>query len=232
MEIWYINLERRNDRKDIFLREMAEKNVPSEKIVRIDATDRDAFETPNALVEYAESIGFPEFQICIKSGNHLTYLGYMVSYFRSLDLIAQQTKNVLLMEDDYSLTENYEDVCDLFNELPNPVYFAMLGYNKNNKQLITDLEPLSDNSVWQRGVPANGNMANIYTPRGARFLLDRCKKGLPQTPETIIEELRDDVPFIYSRKIPYIGIRRPVKKGDTDVRNDNGRRFTSKLIKS
>lgn len=228
MQVWYINLDRRRDRREAIESNLKEMGVPDDRIHRFPATDRDAFETPNALVAHAVELGYPEFQIFLKRGR-LLYLGYMVSYFRALDAISKQSKTVLLMEDDYALDETYAEICASFDQLPKPVKFAMLAYNINNPNIRT-CSPVSKKSVWQYGAPANGNMANIYTPEGAGWLLDICKERLPLTPEHIIHSLPLETPYIYSRKLDHIKMSRPTAKGDTDVMNEKGDIFASKLI--
>lgn len=229
MEVWYINLNRRTDRRNMMEKNLKEMGVPEARIRRISGTDRDAFESPNALVAHAIELGYPEFQKYLIEKRHFIYLGYMVSYFRALDAIRQQTEAVLLMEDDYALHETYTEICESFAELPTPVRFAMLAYNIRHPD-IRACSPLSDTSVWQYGTPANGNIANIYTPEGAAFLLEICKQRLPETCESTIKNLPLDTPHVYSRKREHIRISRPTTKGDTDVRNEKGDIFKSKLI--
>ena len=229
MDVWYINLDRRTDRRNMIEKNFKEMGVPEARVQRISGTDRDAFESPNALVTHAGELGYPEFQKYLIEQRHLIYLGYMVSYFRALDTIRQQTETVLLMEDDYALHETYTEICESFAELPKPVRFAMLAYNINHPDTRT-CPPLSETSVWQHGTPANGNIANIYTPEGAAFLLDICRQRLPETCENTIKNLPLDTPHVYSRKREHIRIGRPAAKGDTDVRNKRGEIFARTWI--
>ena len=213
MYVWYINLARRQDRSYSLIQNLRDKGVPEHAVQRFDATDRDAYETPEDLVGYATSIGFPEFQQVIGNKWIYQYLGYMVSYFRALRCIADQRNNVLLMEDDYHLNETHMELYNSFERLPPPVKFAMIGYNSGSDDLVRDLPHFDDD--WQVGVPANGNSANIYTPEGAGYVLSKCKEKIDTTPECVIQQL--DAPGIYSRHVYRIGIVSSPAMGKTDV---------------
>ena len=232
MEVWYINLDRRTDRRDALEKNLKEMNVPNKQIRRVSATDRDAFESPDALVAHAAEIGFPEFQESLRHGIGLKYLGYNISYFRALDEIRNQNKIVLLMEDDYILTESYYKIWNSFLILPLPLKFAMLGYGWHTKnQTFSEFRPcaaVSDESVWQYGAPQRGTCANIFTPDGAAYLLDICKTLPTKSIETVIRDVIPTFPGIYSRKPAHIAIEESPAVGESDVDNESGCIFESK----
>lgn len=213
MLVWYINLQRRTDRKVSIQANLEEKDVPQHQIHRFDATDRDQYSTPHDLVGYAEVIGFPEFRETRTNKWILQYLGYMVSYFKALRDISNQSENVLLMEDDYHLVEDYHQIVSSFAQLPDDVMFAMLGYNRHSDDFI-QLPALDD--TWAIGTPSNGNSANIYTPEGAGYLLDKCRSKMDTTPECVIQQLNGE-PGLYSRLPDRIAIIGSPAMGQTDV---------------
>ena len=213
MFVWYINLARRPDRNTSIRSNLMRQGAPSYAIRRFLATDRDAYDSPDALIDHAVEMGYPEFKACRGYRGIHQFLGYMVSYFRALREISGSGMNVLLMEDDYHLSESYSDICDSFEELPHPVKFAMLGYNNHSEDLKTHLPVF--NGTWQIGVPANGNSANIYTPEGAAFVLDQCRQKMDTTPECVIQQI--SAPGIYSRKLEKIAILSSPAMGKSDV---------------
>lgn len=228
MKVCYINLDRRPDRRKALVQNLYEMDVPPHKIFRCTATDRDMYETPAQMVQAAAAMGYPEFQINLYEKTHLKYLGYMISLFRALDWAADQKENVLIMEDDYRLIEPYHTICHSLGELINPINVAMLGWNKNAKD-VRECLGLSQQSIWQYGTPSNGNQGNVYSPEGAQFILDTCKAGLPTTPEVVIKELDISTPRCYSRKLEHICIKSTPFTKTSDVMNEEGADF-EKLI--
>ena len=198
LQIMYINLDSRPDRRKSITQNLRDMGVPLVRTHRLTATDRAWYPTPVEMVRAAREMGFPEFEINLEQRVHLKYLGYMISLFRALDWVADQKNNVLVMEDDYCLSEKYTDITRSLRELESPINIAMLGWNKNAMS-IRPCQPLSYVSKWQIGTPSNGNQGNIYSPEGAALILEQCKNGLPSTPEVTIKELPLDTPRCHAR---------------------------------
>lgn len=211
MQVWYINLKRRNDRRFSIYNNFVKKHVPGDKIKRFDATDRDAFDDIQSLISFAVT-DFPEFENTRKHEGIWMYLGYMHSYLSALRDIRDQDETVLLMEDDYHLNEKYSTLLMSFEQLPKPVKFAMIGYNVHSEDFI---ELPDYDETWRIGAPANGNSANIYTPQGAGFVLDACLAKMDTTPECVIQQLKSE--GIYSRHPDKMGIISSPKMGRSDV---------------
>ena len=215
MFIWYINLTRRLDRHISMRNNLKQQGVPPFLIRQFFATDRDAYKTPDELIDHAIELGYPEFEACRENKGIHQFLGYMVSYFRALREISQQSSPVLLMEDDYHLGETYSEIIESFEDLAPPVRIAMLGYNSGSPDLKENLAIF--NSDWQHGAPANGNAANIYTPEGAAFLLEQCQKKMDTTPECVIQQIPLEIPGIYSRRLHKIAIITSPNAGKSNV---------------
>ena len=196
-------------------RNLNQQGVPMHCQRRFFATDRDAYKTPDELINHAVELGYPEFQECRGNKHIHQYLGYMVSYFRALREIAQQSSPVLLMEDDYHIAETYSDIIESFEDLPPPVRVAMLGYNSGSEDLKEHLAIF--NSDWQRGAPANGNAANIYTPEGAAYVLEACQQKMDTTPECVIQQIPEETAGIYSRRLTRIAIITSPNAGPSNV---------------
>ena len=62
MQVWYINLERRRDRKVSIEENFRASGVPRGCVNRFNGTDRNAFDSPESLVESLVHDGFPEFE--------------------------------------------------------------------------------------------------------------------------------------------------------------------------
>ena len=120
------------------------------------------------------------------------------------------------MEDDYHLHESYNRIVSSLSELGNDWKLAMLGYNRASKDFL-ELPRLPDSDTWNMGAPANGNSANIYTPDGARFVLERCLADLATTPECVIQKLKNEHSGVYSRIPSRIAIKTSPQQGGTDV---------------
>lgn len=215
MFIWYINLTRRQDRHRSLQKNLRQQGVPQFAIRRFFATDRDAYDTPDALIDHAVEIGYPEFEKCRHHTGIHQFLGYMISYFRALREIAEQSDTVLLMEDDYHLAETYSEIIEAFEELLPPVRIAMLGYNAGSEDYKENL-PIF-NQTWQHGAPANGNSANIYTPEGADFLLQLCRSKMDTTPECVIQQIPTEIPGVYARRRNQIAIITSPNAGPSNV---------------
>lgn len=221
MNIWYINLDRRPDRDRSMKANLRAKGVPEDRIVRFTATDRDAYENPASLINYGISVGFQEFYQCLNHKGIHQFLGYMISYFRALRRIADlgltyhnESQDVLLMEDDYHIKEDYSDLCASWEELPRQnLKLAMIGYNVWGADMKRDLPKFND--TWNIGPPSNGNSANIYTPEGAAYVLAECKKKMDTTPECVIQHLLSD--GIYSRNPDKMGIITSPAAGESNV---------------
>ena len=220
MNIWYINLDRRPDRRLSIESNFRAKGVPEESFMRFTATDRDKYENPESLINHADMSGFPEFREIIDHKGIHQFLGYMVSYFSALRAIADKRytswsdTDVLLMEDDYHIKESYPELCESWEELPREnLKLAMIGYNIWGDEMKRDLPEY--NERWAIGPPSNGNSANIYTPEGAAYVLEQCKQNMDTTPECVIQHL--DAEGIYSRKPDKMGIISSPAMGKTDV---------------
>ena len=215
MEVWYINLDRRPDR-DVSIREnLFLYAVPPNRIRRFNAIDRDDFETPEDLVASAVKDGFPQFGEVLEHSYILQYTGYMFSYLRALRAIGSSSCPVLLMEDDYHLCESYGEICRSLVDLDAGWKMAMLGYNISEDSLVSRPR-LADSDYWQLGAPSNGNSANIYSPLGAGFVLEKCLSDMQTTPECVIQKMVNE-PGIYSRILSKISIVTSPYSGTTDV---------------
>ena len=230
MKVLYINLDRRPDRREAIEQNLKEMGVPESKIERFPAVDRDDFDSPHEIIAYARSLGHEHFKKSLETGKQLKYLAYNLSYYMALCHIDNQHDWVLLMDDDYFLTESYSDIQESLGMLPLTDFkLAMLGYGWHSELRIwSEFRPcasMGENSKWQYGAPQRGTAANVFTLKGARWLRDVCKDYSDKTVETVIRDVVPTAPGVYSRKPDYICIEESHAVGDSDVMNEKGDNF-------
>lgn len=185
MKVWYINLDRRPDRNEAMLRNLKAAEVLEENIRRLEAKDREAYNSYRALADDAVRDGFECFND--KKERHTQVHANTWSYLRALEQIAAQEETVLLMEDDYFLKITYSRLEELLAEIPD-FNIAML-FNTRLRRECPDYSP-----HWVKGIPGSGTGCNILRPDGARWYLNQCMQAFPKTPETVLRDFYPECP--------------------------------------
>jgi GR25 family glycosyltransferase involved in LPS biosynthesis len=146
--IYYINLDKREDRKNEFLEEMNKMNINPEKIVRIQA------------------VYLP------KQGD----LGCSKSHIKTLELfIKSPHKNCIIFEDDFQFTENKDKTNELItNIFKNNIDFDILMLSSNDLLPAENTEY----NFLKKTVNSQTTSGYILNKNFAKKLLDNFKEGL------------------------------------------------------
>ena len=161
----YINVDRRIDRRAHFESTMREKGYIGE-IHRITAVDKDAFDSYEALVQFAMR-DYPNFEKMLDWNS--PYVSYQLSYLKALEWILCQDKPVLLFEDDMTIKEDWETVLKRLSVLPPDFNIVMLNYN----HIPAMQKELADYGFgWEIGLKSNGTSALMFSQSGAQVLYD------------------------------------------------------------
>ncbi len=185
MLFWYINLNRRPDRNERMLEALQKAEVPVDKIRRIAAKDREDYNAYRALADAAVKDGFTCFRS--EKERHIQFQANTWSCLRALRDISNQDKTILLSEDDYYLKITYPHLQEILTEIPD-FHIAMMAYTRI-RRICPDYS-----KHWLKGIPASGAGMNIFTPTGAKWLLETCTAHFPKTPETVIRDLYPQCP--------------------------------------
>lgn len=177
MQYWYINLARRPDRHNELQKMLQERNFPT--IRRLEAMDREDYDSPTALAEAAARDGLPTF-LDAPTNVHIMYWAGNWSYMRALREIADQDEVVMLSLDDWCPSYQYEECLKLLEERPD---FDLLQFSWDMN--AKDREYAQASEHWCHNIRTQGQEIVAYTPKGAAWLLERCK----QTPALAAENL-------------------------------------------
>lgn len=195
MQIWYINLDRRLERNTAVLKNLEKFGVPTDRIQRLQAKDRDAYDSYDALAADAVEDGFSCFRTT--KMRHKQIHGHTWSYLRALRDVAAQSETVMLMEDDQALKITYQRLQSILAEIPD-FNIAMLTHSRI-RRICPDFS-----EHWVTGIPASGTTCNILKPEGARWYLDTCMQAFPKTPETVLRDFYPECPGgVYALKEAY-----------------------------
>ena len=203
------------------------------------------------LVAHLEDIGYPVRSL-LQDGTLAFYNGIdfmenpalnkgaciKMGFHRLFEIIAEQDNPVLLIESDCRFAQYQGEIlsCSVLKEKWNNlvemedydnIHAAMLWFA--NRSVITfelPCEPLDD--FWGSGVKNAGQIANIWTPHGAKWVLDFfCKHGEGSTKWTRLFEgqtfehlfvlLRTEYPMIYEKLGVYTSLKRVVQHDDGNL---------------
>ena len=135
--IYYINMDKRTDRREHMERQLAKFNLAA---ARVSAVDGKSLEWHQQL------------------GTQTTYwnhgaLGYCISYQNALiDAIKNNYQRILIMDDDAVLTDNFLDVLSkAYDSLPNDWHLLYLAANHSKESMPTAQERVSDSLYKMKG---------------------------------------------------------------------------------
>ena len=129
----------------------------------------------------------------IKIGDQVVHWNFL----KILQGVVDDNETCLIIEDDAYFNISYDDLCNRWEDLKGVVgegiiKVAMLYYAnvERSRKLNPDGEFIDD--FWMKGTKEGGQVANIYTPEGARHLIEE-----KNNPERYIEShLRAEGPYI------------------------------------
>lgn len=172
---YYINLERRVDRKEYIEKELNKSKLLKNIYRRFDAIDGNKIHPrtidPTLLTENAISDILMD--TVTAWGLSLTQggLGVLLSYINLFKKISELDSPTITFEDDVELIENFDQyLTQILKELPLDFDICYLGHGDNN----FDKETYSDNLVIPNGV-VTCLPSLIISPKGAKKLLEILK---------------------------------------------------------
>ncbi len=171
-QILYINLDRRTDRNEWFLKEMEAANVPMDIVERIPGKDWRNYSNCETLLEAIQGDGFA--LEATKQDAHPRLQGTWVcswAYCLALQKIIESQKTTLLIQDDIGLAVPWADFLKKFETLTEikDLWVIQLEWVD-----VPDARPnicVPFNSEWMHGIRGVSDRAVVYTYWGAVRML-------------------------------------------------------------
>jgi GR25 family glycosyltransferase involved in LPS biosynthesis len=198
---FYINLEKREDRK-IFIENELNKSKHLKNIYkRFDAVNgyqihprsvKDGLLSQNAINDILMDT-ITSWGLSLTQGG----LGVLLSYIKLFELIETLDSPVITFEDDAVLDENFDNLFEkILNELPSDFDFCYLGYGDIKLEKIYYSENLSIPKGMITCLPSL-----IISPKGAKNLLEKLKNIDNQIDTAIYTKCKDLNTFVSNQKI-------------------------------
>ena len=194
-QIAYLNIDRRTDRKEAFLRGIETSGYIG-KLLRVSGIDKQHYKSHADLVK-AGSVDFHSFEPLIHttSDDAQPWIAHQWAYLRCLEYIASQNHHILLFEDDMILAKLWSDTLVALHQLPPNYKIALLNYN-HDPDSHNDIPEYND--IWYQGAKANGTTATVFSPKGAEMLRDMVVETIDVSAE--VHVWRNQIPDVYSIK--------------------------------
>ena len=192
--VYAMNLKRRTDRREAFLKYVAEGGVPEVQI--LEAIDRADYDSADDLRRHA-MCEFPGFQKAI-GATDWAYDAWMWSYLRALRTVIESGRHGMIFEDDHMLYDPWEEILGKLSTLPDDFTIALLIHRRDHSKtrgIVTWMPTTPYNEFWVRGTRAQGSGCNVFSPEGAQLLLDRIKYDLQMSIEIHLKEAQFDRTF-------------------------------------
>lgn len=123
-KIYYINLDRRPDRYEHFLKEVYNNNIPFDKIKRFEALDGKTYKFSQKEKDMFKNSDF-------RTQNYsLKIMGNQLSHYKILeDMIKNKYQNIIIFQDDVIFRKNFVEYMNTF-EIPKEAEIINIGYHK------------------------------------------------------------------------------------------------------
>ena len=218
----YMNLTRSPVRNELFLSGMAEMETPEQIIHRVESVDGLEY-TAAGIIEllgnesviiqnedkgvYTEhGTRFHDYKVLIKEEipkyhplqHSINILACKATYAKALNAIVDTGKTTLLMEDDHIINVTWLKLKELTDPIITRPYFLFCSLGSWFHEGETDLIKGEVMDGWVEGTIGLAQQGNIYTPSGARVLLEKAKHYPLQSFETVIHD-SCDMSNVYSR---------------------------------
>ena len=198
---FYINLERRKDRKFFIENELNKSNHLKNIYKRFDAVDgykihprsvKEGLLSQNAIDDILMDT-ITAWGLSLTQGG----LGVLLSYIKLFELIETLDGPVITFEDDVVIDEHFDDYLEkILNELPNDFDFCYLGYGDTK----IEKENYSENLSIPKGM-ITCLPSLIISPKGATKLLESLKNVDNQIDTAIYTKCKDLNVFVSNEKI-------------------------------
>ena len=183
MLYWYLNLPHRTERDQKQKAHLNDKKYPMDIVTRIESKNREDYASPMALAEAAAADGFPQFQKYPIISHFINFWGINWTYMNALKQIADQDETVLLALDDWGTSFEYNELQELLKEIPD-FDIVQLTWDVSDKN-PKECEDASEH--FKKGIATTGQELNIYTPKGAKWMLTECENQPCLAAEMLIQ---------------------------------------------
>lgn len=198
---FYINLERREDRKSFIESELNKSEYLKNIYKRFDAVEgykihprsvKEGLLSENAIDDILMDT-ITAWGLSLTQGG----LGVLLSYINLFELIETLDSPAITFEDDVVIDENFDSQLEkVINELPKDFDFCYLGYGDTKIEKIDYSENLSIPKGMITCLPSL-----IISPKGAKNLLDKLKNIDNQIDTAIYTKCKDLSVFVSNKKI-------------------------------
>ena len=205
-DVAVLNLKRRPDRKESFLKGLRDLGY-SNNVSVIRAMDSQEYEDRDALLR-ATMKEYPTFETLISCPERLRVSHWDIhqwSYLRCLKWISLQDNYIVMFEDDMTLNITWSNLLRHLRQLPQDFNMALLNYNHhpyNQKELV------SYGTGWEVGSKSNSTTAIVFSPECARVLHDEIVSNISVSAEMHIKGLDIKMDGIYSA-VPVVAVTLP-----------------------
>lgn len=168
-KIYYINLDRRPDRNEHFLKQCSQHNLPIDKIQRYQAIDGDTYNFSSEELELFKNVDY-------RLQNHYTkVMGNQLSHFYILlDMIKNNYNNVIIFQDDIVLKNKFVYYLNnLMNNIPknaeliNFAFHRFAAYSTSQPYNLNDL----NNIVQKKINPEIGLLEKTTNPCSLGYIV-------------------------------------------------------------
>ena len=196
ISILCINLKRRLDKRSAFLGAMFAQDVPDNVINFFDAYDAAAYETAEAAREHMNA-EFPQAKVESNLGAGSVCL--IFSYLKCLDQIASfpNESRTILMMDHTVFGVKWQDIQRLIDSLNDFNVFQIQIFDSESLNRCATENYSEDINA---GVLGNGASCSVFTPDGARMVLDIFLANRINIVAEDIGRLIGDQPLVFSAK--------------------------------
>ena len=199
-----LNLERRSDRKESFLKGIKGLGY-DDGVSVIYGVDSQDYEHRDDLLLDA-MLQYPTFETLISfPENSWHWDVHQWSYLRCLKWISRQDNYIAMFEDDMTLNITWSGLLHHLRQLPLDFNMALLNYNHDpykQKKLV------SYGKGWQVGAKSNSTTAIVYSPECAGVLHDEIVSNVGVSIEMHVKNFDTKMGGVYSA-VPVVAVTLP-----------------------
>ncbi len=187
MLYFYGNLDRRTDRNTAMQKRL--QSLGFSDVYRFSANDREDYASPMELAAAAAADGFACWEDVLPERHEdLRFYGIRFwalnwTYMQMLRAAANQDAVVLISHDDWAPSKSYDTFIEQLKEIPN-FDIAQVQWDIHSTKYLRLCHPASKH--WKYCVASTGQDVSVFTPAGAKWMLDRCAERPFETAETLI----------------------------------------------
>lgn len=178
-KIYYINLDRRPDRNEHFLKQCSIHKIPYNKVQRFEALDGKTYEFTNKEIDLFKNVDYRTESYSKK------IMGNQLSHFYILQEMVKNNYNyIMIFQDDVIFKNNFNNYINkLINDLPDNTEIVNIAFHKfaaYNKFIPYDLN--SNDSISKKKITTEVcmlvdtinpcSLGYIVTLQGAKNLID------------------------------------------------------------